>query len=31
MRPFWRWRPDVPRKNGLEEGPGGPRNISHVY
>ncbi|KAJ5471727.1 hypothetical protein N7530_009084 [Penicillium desertorum] len=29
MRPFWRWRPDAPRRNGLEEGPGGPRNISH--
>ncbi|KAJ5739044.1 FAD dependent oxidoreductase [Penicillium manginii] len=28
MRPFWRWRPDVPRRNGLEEGPGGSRNIS---
>ncbi|CAG8947509.1 unnamed protein product [Penicillium salamii] len=30
MRPFWRWRPDAPRKNGLEEGPGGPRDIGHV-
>ncbi|KAJ5505144.1 FAD dependent oxidoreductase [Penicillium fimorum] len=29
MRPFWRWRPDTPRRNGLEEGPGGPRDISH--
>ncbi|CAP86844.1 L-saccharopine oxidase [Penicillium chrysogenum] len=29
MRPFWRWRPDAPRRNGLEEGPGGPRDISH--
>ncbi|KAJ5112730.1 FAD dependent oxidoreductase [Penicillium argentinense] len=29
MRPFWRWRPDLPRRNGLEEGPDGPRNISH--
>ncbi|KAJ5407700.1 hypothetical protein N7509_001583 [Penicillium cosmopolitanum] len=28
MRSFWRWRPDLPRKNGLEEGPGGSRNIS---
>ncbi|KAJ5339766.1 hypothetical protein N7452_006494 [Penicillium brevicompactum] len=30
MRPFWRWRPDAPRRNGLEEGPGGPRDISHA-
>ncbi|KAJ5123846.1 uncharacterized protein N7515_007671 [Penicillium bovifimosum] len=29
MRPFWRWRSDAPRRNGLEEGPGGPRDISH--
>ncbi|CAI7591766.1 unnamed protein product [Penicillium discolor] len=29
MRSFWRWRPDAPRRNGLEEGPGGPRDISH--
>ncbi|KXG49515.1 FAD dependent oxidoreductase [Penicillium griseofulvum] len=29
MRPFWRWRPDAPRRNGLQEGPGGPRDISH--
>ncbi|CAI7654648.1 unnamed protein product [Penicillium glandicola] len=29
MRPFWLWRPDAPRRNGLEEGPGGPRDISH--
>ncbi|OJJ57616.1 hypothetical protein ASPSYDRAFT_46772 [Aspergillus sydowii CBS 593.65] len=28
MRPFWRWRPDAPRRNGLEEGPGGPRNLN---
>ncbi|KAJ6011771.1 hypothetical protein N7499_013256 [Penicillium canescens] len=28
MREFWRWRPDAPRRNGLEEGPGGPRDIS---
>ncbi|KAL1626668.1 hypothetical protein SLS54_002831 [Diplodia seriata] len=27
MRQFWRWRDDVPRGNGLEEGPDGPRNI----
>ncbi|EYE99693.1 NAD(P)/FAD-dependent oxidoreductase [Aspergillus ruber CBS 135680] len=30
MLPFWRWRPEVPRRNGLEEGPGGPRDISHI-
>ncbi|GIJ91185.1 hypothetical protein Asppvi_010150 [Aspergillus pseudoviridinutans] len=30
MRPFWQWRPDAPRRNGLEEGPGGPRDISHA-
>ncbi|CAG7953685.1 unnamed protein product [Penicillium olsonii] len=30
MRPFWRWRPDAPRRNGLEEGPGGPRDIGHA-
>ncbi|QQK45138.1 FAD dependent oxidoreductase [Penicillium digitatum] len=29
MRSFWRWRPDAPRRNGLEEGPGGPRDLSH--
>ncbi|KAJ5678860.1 FAD dependent oxidoreductase [Penicillium macrosclerotiorum] len=28
MRLFWRWRPDAPRRNGLEEGPHGPRNIA---
>ncbi|KAJ6446972.1 ribonucleotide reductase inhibitor [Purpureocillium lavendulum] len=27
MRPFWRWREDMPRRNGLQEGPDGPRNI----
>ncbi|KAM3502585.1 hypothetical protein MY11210_009022 [Beauveria gryllotalpidicola] len=27
LRPFWRWRPDAPRRNGLEEGPDSPRNI----
>ncbi|OTA54832.1 FAD dependent oxidoreductase [Hypoxylon sp. EC38] len=27
MRQFWRWREDLPRRNGLEEGPDGPRNI----
>ncbi|KAI1140083.1 nucleotide-binding domain-containing protein [Hypoxylon sp. FL0543] len=27
MRQFWRWRDDLPRRNGLEEGPDGPRNI----
>ncbi|KAL3965248.1 hypothetical protein ACCO45_002252 [Purpureocillium lilacinum] len=27
MRPFWRWREDQPRRNGLQEGPDGPRNI----
>ncbi|KID95776.1 FAD dependent oxidoreductase, partial [Metarhizium majus ARSEF 297] len=27
MRTHWRWREDVPRRNGLEDGPGGPRNI----
>ncbi|KAL4965245.1 NAD(P)/FAD-dependent oxidoreductase [Aspergillus stella-maris] len=31
MRPFWRWRPDAPRRNGLEEGPGGPRDIGHHF
>ncbi|KAL4915239.1 FAD dependent oxidoreductase [Aspergillus aurantiobrunneus] len=31
MRPFWRWRPDAPRRNGLEEGPRGPRDISHSH
>ncbi|KAM3478093.1 hypothetical protein MY5147_002380 [Beauveria neobassiana] len=30
LRPFWRWRPDAPRRNGLEEGPDGPRNISQA-
>ncbi|KAJ0425226.1 FAD dependent oxidoreductase [Aspergillus carlsbadensis] len=29
MRRFWRWRSDAPRRNGLEEGPGGPRDIAH--
>jgi hypothetical protein len=28
MRKFWRWRPEVTRRNGLEEGPGGPRDIA---
>ncbi|OCF39486.1 hypothetical protein I317_06704 [Kwoniella heveanensis CBS 569] len=28
LRPFWRWRTDVERKNGLEEGPSGPRNLA---
>ncbi|KAK6907810.1 hypothetical protein I203_101811 [Kwoniella mangroviensis CBS 8507] len=28
LRGFWRWRADAPRKNGLEEGPEGPRNIA---
>ncbi|KAI8672006.1 DAO domain-containing protein [Fusarium sp. Ph1] len=27
MRPYWRWREDAHRGNGLEEGPKGPRNI----
>ncbi|EEU42183.1 uncharacterized protein NECHADRAFT_79853 [Fusarium vanettenii 77-13-4] len=27
MRPYWRWREDARRGNGLEEGPNGPRNI----
>ncbi|OAR00861.1 hypothetical protein LLEC1_07495 [Akanthomyces lecanii] len=27
LRPFWRWRPDAPRRNGLEDGPHNPRNI----
>lgn len=27
MRTHWRWREDIPRRNGLEEGPDGPRNI----
>ncbi|RSM17266.1 hypothetical protein CDV31_003981 [Fusarium ambrosium] len=27
MRPYWRWREDARRGNGLEEGPKGPRNI----
>ncbi|KAJ5587253.1 FAD dependent oxidoreductase [Penicillium hispanicum] len=31
MCPFWRWRPDCPRRNGLEEGPNGPRDISQHY
>ncbi|KAL4787736.1 FAD dependent oxidoreductase [Aspergillus varians] len=31
MRPFWRWRPDAPRRNGLEEGPGGPRDIGRSH
>ncbi|PMB71928.1 L-pipecolate oxidase [Beauveria bassiana] len=30
LRPFWRWRPDAPRRNGLEEGPDGPRNIGQA-
>ncbi|ETS87135.1 hypothetical protein PFICI_00963 [Pestalotiopsis fici W106-1] len=29
MYPFWCWRDDAPRGNGLEEGPSGPRNIGH--
>ncbi|WVW80529.1 hypothetical protein I302_102514 [Kwoniella bestiolae CBS 10118] len=28
LRNFWRWRSDAPRKNGLEEGPDGPRNLA---
>ncbi|KAL4933784.1 uncharacterized protein BDV17DRAFT_286596 [Aspergillus undulatus] len=31
MRQFWRWRPDAPRRNGLEEGPGGPRDIGQKH
>ena len=27
MRPFWRWREDVPRRNGLQDGPGASRNM----
>lgn len=27
MRPYWRWRENAHRGNGLEEGPKGPRNI----
>ncbi|KXH32569.1 FAD dependent oxidoreductase [Colletotrichum nymphaeae SA-01] len=27
MRQHWRWRDNIRRGNGLEEGPGGPRNI----
>ncbi|OTA93989.1 hypothetical protein M434DRAFT_30496 [Hypoxylon sp. CO27-5] len=27
MRQFWRWREDLPRRNGLEESPDSPRNI----
>ncbi|TQV93050.1 FAD dependent oxidoreductase [Cordyceps javanica] len=30
MRPFWRWRPHAQRRNGLEEGPDGPRNIGRT-
>ncbi|KAM3434979.1 hypothetical protein MY4824_005132 [Beauveria thailandica] len=30
LRPFWRWRPDAPRRNGLEEGPDSPRNIGRT-
>lgn len=30
MRPLWRWRPEAQRRNGLEEGPGGRRDISHA-
>ncbi|PHH86790.1 hypothetical protein CDD83_9747 [Cordyceps sp. RAO-2017] len=30
MRPFWRWRPDAPRRNGLDEGPDGPRNLARM-
>ncbi|KAF4121309.1 FAD dependent oxidoreductase [Geosmithia morbida] len=30
MRPHWRWRDDIPRGNGLDEGPEGPRNIGNV-
>ncbi|PHH66608.1 hypothetical protein CDD81_6445 [Ophiocordyceps australis] len=28
MRELWRWRDDVPRRNGLDEGPDGPRNLA---
>ncbi|QKX57773.1 uncharacterized protein TRUGW13939_04893 [Talaromyces rugulosus] len=31
MRTFWRWRPGMPRRNGLEDGPGGPRDISGEF
>ncbi|CRG90604.1 L-pipecolate oxidase [Talaromyces islandicus] len=31
MRSFWRWRPEAPRRNGLEDGPGGPRDISGAF
>ncbi|KAJ9145110.1 FAD dependent oxidoreductase [Pleurostoma richardsiae] len=27
MRQYWRWRNDAPRRNGLEEGPDGSRNL----
>ncbi|TWU72693.1 hypothetical protein ED733_003712 [Metarhizium rileyi] len=27
MRSHWRWREDFPRRNGLDEGPAGPRNM----
>ncbi|WYZ39935.1 hypothetical protein EsH8_IV_000276 [Colletotrichum jinshuiense] len=27
MRPYWRWRDNAHRGNGLEEGPNGPRNV----
>ncbi|OAA56023.1 FAD dependent oxidoreductase [Cordyceps fumosorosea ARSEF 2679] len=30
LRPFWRWRPDAPRRNGLEDGPDCPRNIGQT-
>ncbi|EGX95720.1 FAD dependent oxidoreductase [Cordyceps militaris CM01] len=30
LRPFWRWRPEAPRRNGLEDGPGSPRNIGQA-
>ncbi|KAJ6785668.1 hypothetical protein PWT90_00961 [Aphanocladium album] len=30
LRPFWRWRPEAPRRNGLEEGPESPRNIGRT-
>ncbi|KAF2160341.1 hypothetical protein M409DRAFT_70505 [Zasmidium cellare ATCC 36951] len=30
MYEHWHWREDAPRRNGLEEGPGGPRDIGSV-
>lgn len=29
MREHWKWRDSAPRRNGLEEGPDGPRNIGN--